>query len=120
MKALSIQQPWAWLIVNGYKDVENRDWPTKRQGEILVHAGKKVDRNGYEWIKRSFPEIPLPELRDLPIGGIVGKVTITKCVTKMESRWFFGRYGFVLAEAKPLPFSPCKGALGFFEVEVLA
>ena len=26
MKALSIRQPWAWLIVNGYKDVENRTW----------------------------------------------------------------------------------------------
>jgi ASCH domain-containing protein len=29
MKALSVRQPWAWLIVNGYKEVENRDWATK-------------------------------------------------------------------------------------------
>ena len=41
MKALSIQQPWAWLIINRHKHVENRDWPTKQRGEILVHTGKK-------------------------------------------------------------------------------
>lgn len=28
MAALSIRQPWAWLVVQGYKDIENRDWPT--------------------------------------------------------------------------------------------
>lgn len=38
MKALSIQQPWAWLIVNGYKDVENRDWNTKFRGRFYVHG----------------------------------------------------------------------------------
>ena len=40
--ALSIRQPWAWLIVNGYKDIENRDWPTKFRGRMLVHAPRRV------------------------------------------------------------------------------
>lgn len=40
MLALSIRQPWAWLIINGGKDIENRDWPTKFRSRILVHAGK--------------------------------------------------------------------------------
>ena len=39
MKALSIKQPWAWLICAGYKDIENRDWSTKFRGRIYVHAG---------------------------------------------------------------------------------
>ena len=26
MKALSIRQPWAWLILHAGKDIENRDW----------------------------------------------------------------------------------------------
>src|SRR5216683_3431530 len=43
MKALSIQQPFAWLIVNGYKDIENRTWNTNYKGFVLIHAGKQVD-----------------------------------------------------------------------------
>lgn len=37
MKALSILQPWAWLIVNGNKDIENRNWHTRFRGRFLVH-----------------------------------------------------------------------------------
>ena len=40
MKALSIRQPWAWLIVNGHKDIENRSWPTRFRGPVLIHAAK--------------------------------------------------------------------------------
>ncbi len=43
MKALSIMQPWAWLIVNGHKDIENRNWPTRFRGPVYIHAGKKID-----------------------------------------------------------------------------
>jgi len=32
MKALSILQPWAWLVVNGHKDIENRTWGTGFRG----------------------------------------------------------------------------------------
>lgn len=27
MKAISVRQPWAWLIIHGGKDIENRDCP---------------------------------------------------------------------------------------------
>lgn len=50
-------------------------------------------------------------------GCIVGTVDIVDCVSKSDSPWFFGRYGFVLAN--PVAFEkpiPCKGALGFFTV----
>ncbi len=49
MKALSIRQPWAWLIANGYKDIENRSWRTNFRGEFLIHAGKKFDSAGWRW-----------------------------------------------------------------------
>ena len=42
MKALSIRQPWAWLIVNSHKHIENCDWPTKFRGRFLIHASKGV------------------------------------------------------------------------------
>jgi len=47
MIALSIQQPWAWAIIHGGKDVENRTWPTKFRGRFLVHASRKFDWEGF-------------------------------------------------------------------------
>jgi hypothetical protein len=116
MEALSVQQPWAWLIVNGYKDIENREWSTKKQGIVLVHTGQKFDREGYDWIRREFPEIPMPEPNKFQRGGIVGQMRITGCVTSSPSDWFFGRFGFTLADATPCEFRPYKGELKFFEV----
>lgn len=46
MKALSIRQPWAWLIVAGYKDIENRSWPTNFRGRVYIHASRKFDEVG--------------------------------------------------------------------------
>lgn len=48
--ALSIKQPWAWLIVHGIKDIENRHWRTKFHGRFFVHASKSFDVSGYNWI----------------------------------------------------------------------
>lgn len=117
MKALSIQQPWAWLIVNGYKDIENREWSTNERGPFHVHTGQKFDREGYNWIRRAFPEIPMPKPEEFQMGGIVGQMTITGCVTSSSSKWFFGRYGFTLADAVPCEFRKYKGQLKFFEVK---
>jgi hypothetical protein len=38
VKALTLRSHWAWLVVNGYKDMENRSWPTRLRGRIWVHA----------------------------------------------------------------------------------
>lgn len=116
MKALSIQQPWAWLIVSGQKDVENRGWPTSVRGEVLVHAGKKFDAEGWEFVLDAFPNVIAPPMCEFAKGGIVGSVEITGCVVESESPWFFGSYGFTLANAKQLPFRPLRGHLGFFDV----
>jgi hypothetical protein len=120
MRALSIQQPWAWLIVNGHKDIENRDWRCHRRGRILVHAGKKVDRDAMEDLLADRHPVTGEPLRlDLPgafdAGGIVGEAEIAGCVGHSDSPWFVGRFGILMKEARPLPFQPCKGALGFFE-----
>lgn len=120
MKALSIRQPWAWLILHAGKDIENRDWATKVRGLILIHAGKGMTRDEYEDAADCYdpgdigPD--LPPFEALERGGIVGQVEIVDCVTESRSPWFFGKHGFVLANAKPLPFRPWRGELGFFEV----
>lgn len=122
MKTLSIRQPWAWLILHAGKDVENRDWPTKVRGPILIHAAKGMTRAeylfaacDYEDIKK--PEDPaLPSFEQLERGGIVGQVEITGVCAESASPWFCGKLGFLLANPKPLPFRPYRGMLGFFEV----
>lgn len=116
MKALSIRQPWAWLVVNGYKPIENRPRPLKYRGRILVHAGKKFDLEGYRFVRANFPDIQMPRLEEFQLGGFVGSVEITDCVAQSESRWFFGPYGYVLENAETMPFAPYKGQLGLFTV----
>lgn len=115
MKTLSIQQPWAWAILFAGKDIENRDWYTSVRGPILIHAGKRYDKEGHEWMEDRFGLV-IPEA--LPLGGIVGSVSIIDCVTKSLSKWFFGKFGFALSDPKALPFFPIRGQLGFFDVQL--
>lgn len=120
MKALSIRQPWAWLILNAGKDVENRNWRTNFRGRIYIHAAATMTRREYEdamdWVVCS--GIPLnfeePHPTRFMRGGIIGSVEIVDCVEKSESPWFVGKYGFVLKNPIRLPFQPCKGRLHFF------
>ena len=120
MRALSIKQPWSWLIVQGIKTIENRDWPTKFRGRFLIHAGKKLDEDGVHFSFDLLCSIGLLANADkmrrsheLNRGGIVGEAEIVDCVDHSDSPWFFGKFGFVIVNAKPLPFRPCKGKLGF-------
>ncbi|KEY87775.1 ASCH domain-containing protein [Pseudomonas capeferrum] len=123
MKALSIKQPWAWLIIHGGKDVENRTWHTKFRGRFLVHASKGMTKADYmaalEVVSgaASFEVLRgLPMMEDLQRGGIVGSVELIDSVDHSDSPWYTGAKGFVLRDPKPLPFTPFKGQLQFFEV----
>lgn len=123
MKALSIRQPWAWAIIHAGKDIENRSWGTSYRGPMLIHAAKGLTRpeyndfvDTYRALIREMPHIPEPPRFDeLPRGGIVGRVRMIDCVLASASPWFFGKFGFVLADPTPLPFRPVRGMLGFFD-----
>ena len=118
MKALSIRQPWAWLIVNGYKDIENRTWSTGFRGRVYVHAGRKIKSGDFpeqrDYITQSGILLPA----EPSLGAIVGEVTITDCVDISSSPWFCGPYGFLLsspvAYKDPIPY---RGQLGLFQVD---
>ena len=72
MKTLTINQPFATLIVEGLKEYEFRTWKTNYRGEILIHAGKAVDKKAmkkYEYLGLEYPK-----------GCIIGKATITDCI----------------------------------------
>lgn len=126
--ALSIRQPWAWMIATGAKNIENRDWPTRFRGDFLIHASKTMTRADYEAARLFVAGMTwgdevldgLPAFSDLERGGIVGQARLIDCVASHHSEWFQGLYGFVLEKAKVLPFAPCAGRLGFFYVSSFA
>jgi hypothetical protein len=120
MKALSLKQPWAWLVSEGIKDIENRKWKTAYRGRLLIHASKSWDQEGYKFIldnveyrQRSF--IPIKE--NCELGYLIGTVEMVDCVDRHPSKWFFGPWGFVFKEALEIN-TPIKyrGELGLFNV----
>ncbi len=126
MRALSIRQPWAWLIVNGLKDVENRVWRSNYRGPVLIHAASGRGTQA-EWAFANYTvnraaavmqrEIQLPDFLHIRRGGIVGIAEMTDCVEASVSPWFLGPFGFIMQHAKPLDFAPVAGSLGLFRVE---
>jgi len=114
LPALTVHQPWAWLIVAGFKDIENRPRLTRHRGPVLIHAGlnrRLFNPRVWAWLEKEQRVRP-PE--ELYFGGVVGVVDIVDCVTRHESPWFEGTFGYVLANPRRLPFRPCQGKLGFF------
>jgi hypothetical protein len=109
MKIISIRQPWAGLIVSGLKDVENRTWPTRYRGPILIHASQRPDDISRGDIDRRFGVSP-PSRQ--PLGGVIGIADLVDCVRTHDSKWYAqDHYAFVLTNARPLPFVRWKGAL---------
>jgi len=87
MKTLTVKQPWASLIVNGVKDIENRTWRTKYRGRILIH----VAANDFDFRKYAVSEeqrlfiqaIKKPYVH----SAIIGSVEIVGCVRDYNSIW---------------------------------
>lgn len=124
MRALSLTQPWAFLVVHGGKNIENRSWSTKRREPFLIHAAKGMRQSDYDDAMEMAIGVNLiaasqvPPFGELERGGIIGMATIVDVIPKTtwpHIPWhMFDRYGFVLEDIKPLPFYPCKGALNFW------
>ena len=130
IKVLSVRQPWAWLIVSGFKDVENRSWKTNYRGRLYIHAGKSFD-----WDTMDFPTHLPYVYRQLVIhyfgitdrrivrhqeefGAIVGCVELVDCIQNSRSIW--AHLGMLHWEVKnPIELAPIplKGRLGIFEVD---
>ena len=71
MKVLTIKEPWASLIINGYKEYEFRSWKTNYRGKILIHVAKSIDK---EKIKELNYNITYSS------SEIIGEATITDCI----------------------------------------
>lgn len=135
MRTLSIRQPWAWLITRPdlvdseeraralasglLKTIENRDWSTDFRGRFLIHASQRMVQREYWQLYEDLQAqlgIELPHFLELDLGGIVGAATLVDVVTEHPSAWFVGPFGWVLRDARPLPFVEFKGQLNWFDV----
>lgn len=125
MKVITIKQPFATLIAEGLKEYEFRTWKTKYRGDILIHAGKSIDKKAmkrYEHLNLEYP-----------IGCIIAKATITDCINvdedtrKMlneknslvysgiikDNEWV--GYGFKLEKVEKIDQIPINGKLSLWD-----
>ena len=130
--ALSIQQPWAWLIVHGYKRIENRSWRCTSHRPILIHAGLKLDQDAHDALIHGVHPVTgdvIPVVMRSHYwsdfhagcvyrGGVIGTAEIRGCVTESDDPFFVGPFGIIVASARTLRFQPCRGALGFFKPKI--
>ena len=72
MKVITVKQPWATLIAEGLKEYEFRTWNTKYRGDILIHAGKSIDKKAMERFKGYNLEYPS--------GCIIAKAKLTDSI----------------------------------------
>ena len=128
MKTITIKQPFATLIAEGLKEYEFRTWKTKYRGDILIHAGKGIDKKAMERYKH----LNL----DYPSGKIIAKATLTDCVfvdeklklelkekdpiiyhgvLKKDSKW--EGYGFKLENIKKIPQAEVNGKLSLWDYD---
>lgn len=95
-KALTIKNPWAYLIAAGIKDIENRSWPTKHRGRLLIHSSQKLDSRHREmsllftrkqWLSLSEEECRRMTHGIFINGAIIGEVDVVGCVNNSSSVW---------------------------------
>jgi hypothetical protein len=114
-RALTVRQPWACAIVHGEKDVENRSWPTKYRGTLLIHAGQAFERAEYATVERLSTTRP-PAPQDFLRGAIIGVTQLVDCVRDSTSSWAEAEYWhWCLRDARALePSFSCSGKLGLW------
>ena len=121
MKALTVCQPYATMIVCGEKRVENRDWPTRYRGSMYIHAGKSR-----AWLQDGDEE----QYPNMPFGAVVAIVKLVDCV-QLETKaadaypWLYdhlhadGPWCWILDQVTPIGPWPYRGRQGLFDIDDL-
>lgn len=120
MKALSLKQPFAELVISRRKTIEIRKWDTKFRGEFLIHASKNPDEKAMK--KFGF--------NNLPCGFIVGKAKLVDVKKYNNDKEFekdknlhlatreWGNHGFILESPERIKPIRVNGNLGFWEFKI--
>lgn len=133
-RALSLTGPWWWFMLclppPFRKNIENRRPGFSHKsfrGPCWVHATRATRRQYDDAVSFALMQgvtaaalAELPSFDAMPVGGIVGRFTVVDMLPvagPLPDRWrMAGQVGFVVQDAEPVPFVPCKGALGFWRV----
>lgn len=116
--AISVRQPWSYLICAGIKPIENRTWklPEKYKGQrVLIHVGAKPDGRLFplqeslftkeQWVSLT-DEIANNVIQKLPVtSAIIGSVDIVDCVINRQSIWAEQSVGYSQSYPNGVPAS---------------
>lgn len=117
MKAIVIRQPWAWAIIAGIKQIENRTWSTRYRGPLAIIAGSSRAslKRGSSFLAKLDVQIP----PNLTFGALIGTVELVDVVPATNARGPFaeGPWCWLLANPQPLANPiPMRGRLGLFDL----
>lgn len=132
MKALTLHQPWAWLVAEGLKQYETRSWATSYRGPLAIHAGKrkpKVEECSGEILValRSIHPCASAALLSLDRGAVVCIVDLVECIPverldqidisidRAFGNFTPGRFAWKLANVRKIEPVAVRGAQGLWE-----
>lgn len=102
MRILTVRQPWAWAIIHGGKDVENRvrNIAGDYRGPVLIHTALKRDDQG--WVDSGAWRLTT-SMRGEPmaLGAIIGVVDLVDVHHDMSCPWEPGRRGYRAGQCSP-------------------
>lgn len=119
-RALSVRQPYAEAIVRGWKDVENRTWAladSRLPIWVAIHASAKRERLPL-WLRQRLSAEQAKQIREAPLGAIVGVVEIRSIEVVTPSPWWDGS-SLAWALNRAIRFEdpiPCKGGLSIWKL----
>jgi activating signal cointegrator 1 len=100
MKALTLCQPYATLVVLGLKRIETRSWYMSHRGELLIHAAAGVGYLGsmsalrdlccrepfFSALKAGGIDLDVVDVDALPFGALIGQCQVVDCREIVENR----------------------------------
>lgn len=136
MKAITLWQPWASLMVLGVKKIETRSWPTRYRGPLAIHAAKRIfipDSDEF----RYFMGLYIIDPKILPLGAMLGICQQVDCIQVPDSSskgvpgltnterafgdYTPGRYAWITTGMKAFDSPiPCSGKQGLWNWEGVA
>lgn len=129
MKAITICQPYAHLILQGRKTCENRTWFTNYRGPIYIHAGKNLSWLDLEGDRDASYDIAM---KDMQFGAVIAIANLVACIrqdsrlimewlgkmTEEQKHHVNGPFCWILDRVEPVGPWPWKGAQGLWDINV--
>lgn len=115
MKALTVQQPWAWAVLSGRINFFMEPFPPKIRGYFLIHSGIAYDDIMHDWLERDGTVVPL----SLPKVQLLGYARLLNVTTRRiggPQPVISGRFVFTLADIERITPYVAAGRRGFWPV----